>query len=338
MNKSKVKRMIPERVISEIFERHSMGKAVSCTKLTGGEFNSVFKVKTEDENIYVIKVAPDKNTEVLTYEQGLIKSEVMVYELLQNTKTVHFPKIYGFNYSDKYGYKYLIMEHLDGDLLSSLRIGNTEYNKVMFELGKAMAEIHTVTSKNGYGYVQNGLKSTWKEAYLSMIDNIINDGLKKTSTIPYANRIKEIINKNSYVFDAVITPSLIHFDLWAGNIMIKDGELYALIDCERAMFGDIMGEFISLDYVAPFNREKYKSLIDGYNSNSIEKINFNKDELIRLYLMKIYLGLIAFVETYYRIPKLSPEFYGRHIFAKRILKNTLSKLEELGCSKMNNSF
>ena len=310
MRKNKVKQDVSGAALMKIFERHSLGKILNYSELAGGTFNTVFKVSTENGK-YVIKIAPNKNTDVLTYEKDLIKTEVSMYKLLQNMKHVHFPKIYGYNYEDDFEYKYLIMEFVDGDMLCNLKLGKDEYNQVMFDLGVAMAEIHSITNESSFGYIQNGFKPTMKEAYHSMIDAIINDGLKKTKHIPYHKEILAIISKCDHVFDSITESSLVHFDLWAGNIIIKDRKLYALIDCERAMYGDAIGDFISLDYAAPFYANKNKYLINGYNSIADKKLSFDQAEMTRFYLMKIYLGLVVYVETYYRSSKYSVEFFGK---------------------------
>ncbi len=89
------------------------------------------------------------------------------------------------------------------------------------------------------------------------------------------------------------------------------------------MFGDVIGDFISLDYLSPFDLEKNKQLINGYNSVAQQKLVFDKCTLIRLYLIKIYPGLIAYIEPYYRQSKISPGFYGARAFAKKMLYNAL---------------
>ena len=329
MSSNKMKQNISESTVSEIFEKHSLGEVADIKVMSGGYFNSVLKVKTVTGGEYIIKIAPSASTEVLTYEQELIKSEVHIYSLLEKVESVHFPKVYACNSESGSSYKYAIMEFLEGDMLNHIKLPPEQYKSVMRDLGKAMAEIHTITSEKGFGYTQNGLKPTWREAYLSMVENVIADGKRKKAKIPYLNTIKEIIRKNEHVLDTVKTPSLVHFDLWAGNIMIKDGKLYGLIDCERAMFGDVMGEFISLDFANPFDLEKYKELIDGYNSFAKEKVSFGREEMIRLYLMKIYLGIIAYVEQYYRSSRLSPLFYGGRNHAKLGLKTAINELKKL---------
>lgn len=313
-----------KNIIQKIFDRHSLGTVLQVTSLKGGTFNSVYRVSTENKE-YAIKIVADKQKEVLTYEKGLIETEAKVYELLQ--KTEYIPKIHGYNYSDEYEHKYLIMDFIEGQTLNKTKLGKEEYDGVMYSLGRAMAEIHCVTGE-GFGYMQCGLKGTMREAYLSMTDNLISDARRKVKDIPFANRVRKAIDKNVSAFDGVEAPVLTHFDLWGGNIVIKDNRLSALIDCERAMLGVPEGDFISLDYLAPFDKEKSKALLEGYNSASSEKLIFEGDSLKRFYLMRLQLGLIVFTESHYRYARFTPMYIGSKLYGKQVIKNALKGLGE----------
>ena len=284
---SKTKRSVDKETLDKIFTKHSLGKVETFSELKGGMFNSVLKVTTKDEKNYAIKIAPSDDVEVLSYEKNLIKSEVYFYEKFQQIKSVHFPKVYGYDCDENSDYKYLIMEFVEGSMLSSAKLDKDENNKVMYELGKAMAEIHNLTCDEGFGYIQNGLRESWDEAYYSMAENVIKNAEAKKAKIPCINEIRDIFAKKGELLKTVEKPHYVHFDLWAGNIVIKDKKLYALIDCERAMLGDVMGDFISLDYTGAFDIEKNQHLIDGYNAIANEKLTFDKNQLRRLYLMKI---------------------------------------------------
>ncbi len=315
-------------VIKEIFKRHSLGELRDCSELKGGTFNRVFKVSTE-KGEYAIKIVGDTGREVLTYEKGLIETEAKVYELLQGAESGYFPKIHGYNYGDGYECKYLIMDFAAGTMLNKTKLSKEEYDGVMYSLGKAMAEIHRIKGEEGFGYMQCGLKSTMREAYISMTDNLIKDARRKVKHIPYADRVSSAIKKNISAFDGITVPVLNHFDLWGGNIVIRDGRLFSLIDCERAMFGVPEGDFISLDYLAPFDMEKNRQLIEGYNSVAEEKLTFEGDSLKRFYLMRLQLGLIVFTESHYRYKKLSPMYIGSKLFGKQVILNSLKELERI---------
>lgn len=327
---SKTKRNISDEALGEIFLRHSLGKVAKVTPLKGGQFNSVLKVTVQDCKDYVIKIAPSKETEVLTYEKNLIKSEVFFYENFADLKNVCFPKICGYDYSFEREYQYLIMEYIEGEMLTEAKLSKEEYSQVMFKLGKAMAEIHDLPCEEGFGYIQNGLCKTWEEAYLSMTENVIKNAESKNAKIPYLGEIRSIIEENRNILREVKNTSFVHFDLWAGNIILKDKKLYALIDCERAMLGDRVGDFISLDYTAAFDLEENKHLIEGYNNVANEPLTFDSNEMKRLYLMKIYLGLIVYTEQYYRHGRLSPEFYANRKLGKKVLHNAIENIKRMG--------
>ncbi len=314
-----------KQTVQKIFDRHSLGEVREVAALKGGTFNSVFRVSTE-KGEYAIKIVGDADKEVLTYEKGLIETEAKVYELLQ--KTEYIPKIHGYNYSDEYEHKYLIMDFIEGQTLNKTKLGKEEYDGVMYSLGRAMAEIHCVTGE-GFGYMQCGLKGTMREAYLSMTDNLISDARRKVKDIPFSDRVRKVIDKNISAFDGVEAPVLTHFDLWGGNIIIKDNRLSALIDCERAMLGVPEGDFISLDYLAPFDKEKSKALLEGYNSVASEKLTFEGDSLKRFYLMRLQLGLIVFTESHYRYARFTPMYIGSKLFGKKVIANALKQLEKI---------
>ena len=124
--RGKTKLNISENIISEIFNRHNLGKVTSIKVMTGGNFNTVLKVKTSN-NLYAIKIATKDDTQVLTYEHQLIKSEVYIYKLLEQVKGIKFPKIYGYNWENNYPYKYLIMEFIDGDMMSKVKLSQADY-------------------------------------------------------------------------------------------------------------------------------------------------------------------------------------------------------------------
>lgn len=323
-----VKRNITQEDIYEIFSRHCEGKISLFKPLTGGTFNSVYKVETSNSKAYIIKIAPDKDTFVLTYEKDIIKNELEFFDLTKNCKNVRFPKIYGYSLDDSYRYKYIIMEFVEGQMLNKSKLSKKEKSDVMYKLGRAMAEIHAITDENKFGYMQTPCES-FRQAYKAMAENVINDGLKVTKSFPCLDRIRVAIEKHSDAFDLAENAHLIHFDLWPGNIIVKDGELYSIIDCERCMFGDPVGDFISLDYISPFEKAVPQEVIDGYNSESEKKLSFNKNELTRFYLMRLYLGLIVYTETYYRCSKYTPEFIGRLVFGKIVIKNALKQLEKI---------
>ena len=280
---SKTKRNISDEALNEIFSKHSLGKIVKVIPLKGGQFNSVLKITVQSGKNYVIKIAPSKGTDVLTYEKDLIKSEVYFYEKFSSLKNIHFPEIYGYDYDRESEYQYLVMEFIEGKTLTDAKLSKEDYDQVMYELGCAMAEIHNLSCEEGFGYIQNGLFASWEEAYLNMTENVIKNAERKNAEIPRIDEIRHILLENRDLLKSVKKPCPVHFDLWAGNIMLKDKKLYALIDCERAMFGDRIGDFISLDYISPFDKKK-NELISYRCTSQYGAILLYDSKIIRKYI------------------------------------------------------
>ncbi len=324
---SKTKRTVLQSDINRIFVFHNLGTVSEIKALSGGEFNSVYKVTADNMN-YVIKIAPAADVRVLTYEKDIISSEIFALEHFKGNPYVHIPEVKAFGEDAEIG-KYLIMEFVEGKMLLNCVLSDMEYDSILFHLGKAIAEFHNTNCDRGFGYLQNGLKQSWQEAYFSMLENIRQDAERVHIKIPYIRKIRAVVDNCKDVLDEVKKPSLLHFDLWKGNIFVRDKKLHSVIDCERMMLGDPVGDFIHLDYIAPFDKEKYKQMIDGYNSVAEHSLLFNKNERIRFYLVRLYLGLIAYVETDYRLSKYSVAFYGKKIFARKVLRVSLNELNKL---------
>jgi aminoglycoside phosphotransferase (APT) family kinase protein len=91
---------------------------------------------------------------------------------------------------------------------------------------------------------------------------------------------------------------LVHFDLWDGNILVESGparhRIGALIDAERAFWGDPLAEFVSLALYGDIERDA--AFLDGYRAAG-GAISFDIAARQRLSLYRAYLYLIMWVET-----------------------------------------
>ena len=323
---TKTKRSVTHDDLKEMIESANLGEITNTQELTGGEYNTAWHVVTSKGD-YLIKIAPSQAVETLTYENNLIEIEVAVYGLLAKLKGVHIPQIYAQNVSPDDEIQYFIMEFLDAQPMKEVKLSADDKKRLLYDLGSAVAQIHKIKGHDGFGYSQNGLKPSWREAYESMIQNILSDAHKKNAKIPKENEIMQLIEKYGDILDEVEVPTLVHFDVWAGNIFLKDRKLYSLIDTERAMWGDYYGDFISFDYVHDLDDKCNKPFVDGYNEAADEKIEFTKSTVIRMNLIRIYLGMIMFTEVDYRLPKYSVNYFVRRAFAKWFINKSIKKIK-----------
>jgi fructosamine-3-kinase len=98
--------------------------------------------------------------------------------------------------------------------------------------------------------------------------------------------------------DEVITPVLVHFDLWDGNILVDlDGEaprIGGLIDAERAFWGDPLADFVSLALLGDIRQDE--AFLAGYRDAG-GPARFDASSRVRLALYRSYLYLIMLVEA-----------------------------------------
>jgi aminoglycoside phosphotransferase (APT) family kinase protein len=96
----------------------------------------------------------------------------------------------------------------------------------------------------------------------------------------------------------VTTPVLVHFDLWDGNILVESGSaghrIGALIDAERAFWGDPLAEFVSLALFADIEQDS--AFLRGYRAAG-GTVTFDFEARQRLSLYRAYLYLIMWVEA-----------------------------------------
>jgi len=106
--------------------------------------------------------------------------------------------------------------------------------------------------------------------------------------------VRETWGAHAPVLDDVTEPRFIEVDLWMKNSMIRDGRIVAIIDHERAMFGDPLMEagLTGLDLPvfpdpAPFMR--------GFGLTQLDE-----SERTRRHLYTLWLAAVMLVETTYR--------------------------------------
>ena len=128
MIKSKTKFSATNEEIIRMFEANNMPRIKTIETLGNGEFNAAFKVCTEENKEYVVKIAPPRDSKVLTYENNMMESEVFWYEQMREKTDICIPEVYASDFSQKIiPASYFIMEKMDGKPLWEMGFSETEY-------------------------------------------------------------------------------------------------------------------------------------------------------------------------------------------------------------------
>lgn len=188
---------------------------------------------------------------------------------------------------------YFFMEMLDGESYFSVGDSLTEEEKdnINFETGQLYKQLVSITGKQ-FGML--GDKEHWSDSLYEfvkmLIVNVLEDAKKKDVYIGVTKEeMLPLLLKDKANFEQVSKPILVHWDLWEGNIFVKDKHVSGIIDWERAMWGDpLMEERFR-------NHSRKAGFLRGYG---VEK--FTEDEMRRIYWYDVFLYLIMMTEGAYR--------------------------------------
>ena len=271
--------------------------------LTGGTFNAVHLVSLADGARLVVKIPPAAGTPLLRYErQGILATEALYYQLAGECRDVTVPDVVAVDTADAAG-GYLVMTECPGTPWPQLAPppAGSERDELRAALGGQVARLHTITGP-GFGYPSEPvgpLRETWRAAFLDMVNAVLADAETFAVTLPRPTAdILEWFNARAVALDEVTTPVLVHFDLWDGNILVESGpaghRIGALIDAERAFWGDPLAEFVSLALYGDIELDT--AFLAGYRGAG-GAITFDIAARRRLSLYRAYLYLIMWVET-----------------------------------------
>lgn len=303
---------ILSRETIEMIVRENFGKDIvveHITELTEGLFNAIYGLSFTGQGVLgykelVLKTGVQSSKYVLSYERDIMRAEVLVYSLLEDT-IVPIPKIITQDFSKSLvDFDYCFMEKLQGSNWMKLDEQITWENKekLIAELARYTAAIHNVKG-NFFGYIKDNKKfqfPDWSSAFKGMMNLMIQDGREQGLNLPY-DAIMSAFEPLWEILNEIKVPSLVNFDRWSKNIMLaeKDGEYYidAIIDHERAFFGDPYAEFISSATICG-DVLKSQTFMENYSLISGKPFTFTRNDRVRLYIYNIYLTLLMGVEVY----------------------------------------
>jgi len=329
--KSVTKSKITVEQVKLLAKKHFPGALVSGVKeLTAGMFNAAYLVEGDRalEGGVVLKVGPTPDIKVLTYEKDIMRTEIDVYHMLAE-KPIPTPKILAQDFSrEDVLCDYFFMERLPGDTWKNLKkkIPKSQQGRLMEELGGCNAAVHSVSGE-WFGYIKDDLAfrfDSWGKAFCSMVNNILEDGRRLGKKLPYEG-INHVVQKNLGRLNAIKKPTLVDFDMWAGNVFLSYNDGYhisGVVDFERSFFGDPYADFVSAMMLFS-DVEKEDEFCRGYGEISGQALVVTEDDRVRMDLYRLYLWIIMLVETY-RFNKI----YGGMVagYCSRQIKALIKKL------------
>ncbi|WBB58209.1 aminoglycoside phosphotransferase family protein [Streptomyces sp. WMMC500] len=268
-----------------------------AAELGNGWFNVAYRIRLRDGAEVVVKVAPPPRVEVMTYEREAMPTELRTLDLLRTHTSVPVPAV---DFADRSrevcDADYFFMPYIDGDNLGVIakQLPAAERDALMEQVGAANREINSVRGQ-GFGPLAGPGDPSWRRVFTGMVEDVLADGERRGVDLGWDyDTVRATLAAHAGSLDEVTEPRLVEWDLWAGNVMVRDGRIAAVIDHERAFFGDPLIEsgfagtqMADFGHAVPFMR--------GYGHPEL-----TGTQQVRRRLYCLYLVLIMVIETVFR--------------------------------------
>ncbi len=295
----------------------------ACTELTEGMCNTAYLVQFTDGSQSVLKIAAQGNQGRMTNEVGLMEAEVSAMRLVQERSKIKVAQVQYYDTAkDLCSGDYFFMEVLEGQSFSSVGENYTEEARqnVHFEIGQVQKELNGITG-TAFGLLgdkDNRYDNLFSFVY-QLIANVLSDAEKKQVEIGIpAEEILSRLKQDKAVFEQVTQPVLVHWDMWEGNVFVKDGHVTGIIDWERGMWGEALMD----DRFRRHTRNQW--FLKGFG-----KEDFTDAELRRIAWYDVYLYLTMMTEGFYR----EYEDDGVYQWAKPMFQASWDALQENNSSR-----
>ncbi|XXY48166.1 phosphotransferase [Sorangium sp. So ce269] len=265
-------------------------------ELKEGWFNAAYDIRLADGREVILKIAPPRDAEVLLYEKNIMATEVASMRLVRQNPAIPVPEIYFYDDAhDVCDSDYFFMEKIAGDNLEHVKahLSPEAQASVELHIGEIIREINGFTGTY-FGYDGNPdlRASTWREAFIKIVESILEDGARKNAVYDHGyDEIRAAVLKHARALEEITTPRLVHWDAWDLNLFVKEGRIAGIIDFERAIWAD------------PLMESQFRPLLSDGITNSMRgygKTSFTFEEEQRCSLYTLHLALIMNTECHYR--------------------------------------
>lgn len=267
---------------------------VSATELTEGMCNAAYLVEFADGSKSVLKIAAENRDGLMSNEVNLMDAEVKAMRLVKESKAVKVAEVQYYDTSKTIcSGNYFFMEALEGKsyFAQGESLAEDDRKRLNYETGQISERISGICGETFglLGDEEHSHDNLFDFIY-QLISNVLADARKKDIVIGVADEeILARLVKCKAAFDTVKQPTLVHWDMWEGNIFVKDKQIVGIIDWERAMWGEAYMD-------DRFRRHtRNEDFLEGFGQSS-----FTENEMCRIYWYDVLLYLTMMTEGAYR--------------------------------------
>jgi len=218
--------------------------------LKGGMFNTTYLIAPAAGEKAVLRVGPVNRHLLLPFEENLMDAERHVYERCAPLG-IPVPRVLACDSTKQlFDRDYMLTAYIESTALADMDAGEKLKRAVHRETGRYARQMHGLTGGQ-FGRVSDVLRgkghARWSDCLQAEIAGFIERAAStKIYTAKQLRRMEQIYARHAGLLDEITAPHLVHADLWGGNILVnKQNTLAAIIDADRAIYGDIEFEFAS---------------------------------------------------------------------------------------------
>lgn len=260
---------IPAEAIHDIFASALREDIIWGAQLMdGGLFNTTYLVEYgSSHKKAVLRLGPVNRHLVMGYEENLMDAEVYAYSLC-HAAGIPCSHVLACDTSKQViDRDFMIVEYIPSIVMAKAELTEEKRDSLHRQMGAYLARFHQVTGEH-FGFLSRVCKGIlfdkWSDALIYEVEDITgrleqSGALAKEDT----RRLRNLYYESRNLLDEIKIPRFLHTDLWAGNVLLDPDtlEIAAIIDSDRAMFGDIALEFASPWLEIPALKEGHDSIL-----------------------------------------------------------------------------
>lgn len=264
MTKNRQDKTVLERMTKKAFAPAEM---TGYQELTEGYFNMAYEVALSDGRDVILKVAPRSDVRIMSYERGIMGSEVNAMRMVEDHMDIPAPKVLAYDDSCSIcDSPYFFMEKLSGKSLNAIRetMSEDEISAINMEAGKILQKVNQIKCPVfGYPGQPAFQGKNWYQVFHKMLEAGIEDAEAGAVDLKISvSELWSMLERDKDYFDDVTQPYLVHWDCWDGNIFTDHGKITGIIDWERCLFADPLMEvgfrtfFRNIPFMKGYGMEK----------------------------------------------------------------------------------
>ncbi|KAJ9665956.1 hypothetical protein H2201_003867 [Coniosporium apollinis] len=297
--------------------RSSRASVQQVERLQAG-LHRIYLLSIADGSRLVLKCRPPCNTRLLRHEQQSLEAEARVLDLVK-VNAMYLPLPTRLMYDPEgsgIGAPFLLRSYLPGTPLShpALRLSTAERARIDATLGAHLGSLSALRAPafGPFCRVLAGTgSSTWREAFLSLLESVLRDAEDMLVSIPY-DGIRYCVAQQAHLLDQVTEARLVALD--AGlprNVLVdeRSRQVCGLLGFGNVVWGDpaMAGVFAGAS----------EAFYEGFGQMPAR----SGGERVRMLIYAVHRAVVAVVTHYYR-----PQSDDEELEARRSLTWALNQL------------